>query len=124
MCLHVLAQNNMICHRIFLHSAIIEVLVRKSPIYYLLILNIKKSLNYFLFIGFYHLWQIKFFCPTRNSMGILEMDFERKLGAPFFLNSSHSITLCKLKVAGKKQKTFSNFSCMFLNLNNFFQFEF
>ena len=30
-------------------------------------------------------------------MGILEMDFERILGVPFFLSSSHSIMLCDLK---------------------------
>ena len=30
-------------------------------------------------------------------MGILEMDFERILGVPFFLSSSHSIMLCDSK---------------------------
>ena len=31
------------------------------------------------------LWQTKFFCPTRHSMGIPETDFERILGVPFFI---------------------------------------
>ena len=29
-------------------------------------------------------------------MGILEMDFERILGVPFFHSSSHSIMLCNI----------------------------
>ena len=32
--------------------------------------------------------------PTRLPMGILEMDFERILGVPFFHSSSYSIMLC------------------------------
>ena len=36
--------------------------------------------------------KIKFFWPTRHSIGILEFDFERKFGAPFLLSNSHSYT--------------------------------
>ena len=39
------------------------------------------------------LWQIKFLCPTRVAMGMLEMDFERILGVPLIHSSSHSIIL-------------------------------
>ena len=34
-------------------------------------------------------------------MGILEMDFERILGVPFFLSSSYSIMLCYRSLAAK-----------------------
>ena len=33
--------------------------------------------------------------PNQTTMGILEMDFERILGVPFFHSSFHSIMLCR-----------------------------
>ena len=32
-----------------------------------------------------YLGQIKFLCPTRVPLGIVEMDFEMILGVPFFI---------------------------------------
>ena len=54
--------------------------------------NLKKIFAY------RDLWQIKFLCLTRVPMGILEMDFERILGVPFFHSNSHSIILWNIKI--------------------------
>ena len=40
-----------------------------------------------------YLGQIKFLCPTRVPLGIVEMDFEMILGVPFFYSNSQSIML-------------------------------
>ena len=42
---------------------------------------------------------------------------------PFFWNRQSSVYLKEKKMI-QKEKDFSNFSCMFLNPNNYFQFEF
>ena len=80
---------NLICHRIFLPYKITPIFEENHKCmtyrYY------EKSLNYFFL--YMILWQIRFFCPTRLPMGILEMDFERMLGVPFYHSSSHSIML-------------------------------
>ena len=72
-------EKNVICQRIFSPYKITTIF-GKNPwsntyLYY-------KRINYFLYRI---LWQIRFFCPTRNCMGILEMDFERIFDVIFFV---------------------------------------
>ena len=74
--------KNMICHRFFLPYEMIAVSLRKSPIHYTSLLW-KKLKLFFLYI-YRILLQIKFVCPIRHFMGILEMDFGRIFEAIFF----------------------------------------
>ena len=73
-------QNKLICRRIFLPYDLNQVLKEKSSIYQ----KITKGKSVFENFMQWILRQIKFFQCTRDSIGILAMDFERIFDVPFF----------------------------------------
>merc|ERR1712001_703917 len=69
-------QNNLICCRIFLPYNLNQVLMNRLPIYK----EITKGKSVFENFMSRILQQINFLCPSRDSIGILEMDSEGIFG--------------------------------------------
>ena len=75
-----MGKKKMICPRIFLPYEILPLLERKLPIYCTFYLEKKVFKNFMYWI----LGQIIFFFPTKDSIGMLVMDFEGIFEITFF----------------------------------------
>ena len=103
-----MGQKNIICRKIFLPYDITPVSMNKSSFYTSLLWKKNKKNVYRI------LQPIKFFCPIRNSMGILEMYLEIFLAQLFFWSSTHrSITLCKVHTIWEGHKILRNLPLTF-----------
>ena len=86
-----MGKKKMICPRIFLPYEILPLLERKLPIYCTFYLEKKVFKNFMYWI----LGQIIFFFPTKDSIGMLVMDFEGIFEITFFfhlISTQHSVT--------------------------------
>ena len=87
-----MGKKKMICPRIFLPYEILPLLERKLPIYCTFYLEKKVFKNFMYWI----LGQIIFFFPTKDSIGMLVMDFEGIFEITFFfhlISTQHSVCL-------------------------------
>ena len=104
-----MGQKNIICRKIFLPYDITPVSMNKSSFYTSLLWKKNKKNVYRI------LQPIKFFCPIRNSMGILEMYLEIFLAQLYFEVALTAPSHCVKFIQSEKATKFCKISTLLLS---------